>query len=252
MNKITYICNAGVMVELKDHKILIDGLCNSNIPLYKNPPAEIRERIVSGTAPFDNIEVLLFTHHHSDHFDPVTTALFLKEQPNAPVISSPETIARLNFQFPDIEKERLIIQDIPLGGIGSLQMKGLTIQSLAMQHDGNEYQDVLNLAYLIEAAGMRILHVGDAKPISISYIDLNLTALNIDLLLAPFPYVGLFSGRLLIEKYIRPKKIAAIHLPVRELDQQGWIATTMKNYLKVKEEFIETVFLEEPGDMLVL
>lgn len=254
--KITYICNAGVMVELDDHKILIDGLCNSALPLYKNPPAEIREQIISGMAPFNNIEVLLFTHHHSDHFDPVSTAFFLKQNQNALVISSPEVIARLNCQIPNTENGRLIAQDLPLGDSGDFQIKGLKIQALAMRHDGKEYHDVLNLAYLIEAADKRILHVGDAKPIAENfftenYLTLNLTAENIDLLLAPFPYVGLPSARQLIEKYIQPKKIAAIHLPVRELDRQGWIDSTMKSYLKVKDDFIETVFLEEPGDSII-
>ena len=252
MRKITYLSNAGVMVELDEHKILIDTLCNSALPLYKNPPAELREEIIAGMAPFNNIEILLFTHHHSDHFDPESTALFLKQHQNTVVISSPEVITGLKDQFSQLENGRLIRQDIPFGGTGSFQIPGLTIQSLAMQHDGKEYQDVLNLAYLIEAAGKKIFHLGDAKPIAENYLHFNLIAQNIDLLLAPFPYIGLPSSRQLIEKYIQPQKIAAIHLPVRELDHQGWINSTVKSYLKVKADFIETVFLEEPGAVLNL
>lgn len=240
------------MLELNEHKILIDSLCDSSIPIYKNPPAPIKEAMITGIAPFNDIEVLLFTHQHSDHFDPVSTSFFLKNHVDTRVISSPEVIAKLNHQFPNIEPGRLMEQNLSWGGAGNFETKGLKIKSLAMRHDGLEYRDVLNLAYLIETAGKKILHVGDAKPISENYIHYGLNAESIDLLLAPFPYVGLFSARLVIEKYIQPKKVALVHLPIRELDHQGWIDSTMKNYWKVKNDFIETVFLEEPGDILVL
>lgn len=49
---------------------------------------------------------------------------------------------------------------------------------------------------------------------------------------------------------MKPKKIAAIHLPYKELDSYDWINATKKSYTRVQNDFIETVFLEEIGDSI--
>lgn len=251
-NRITYLSNAGVMLELHDKKILVDVFCNSTIPLYKNPPAEIKEQMILGVAPFDNVDILLFTHHHTDHFDPVSTAHFSEHNPRTIIISTPEVISQLYDQSPNIEKDRLIKSNAFIGTIENIQINGVGIQSVSMLHDGKDYGGVHNFAYLIDVEGIKILHVGDAKPIKENYINLNLPHMEIDLLIVPFPYIGIPTGRQLIEKYIKPKKIAAIHLPYREFDSNRWIDITMKNYLKVKDDYIETVFLEEIGDYIIV
>jgi L-ascorbate metabolism protein UlaG (beta-lactamase superfamily) len=248
LSKVTYLSNAGVLVELDDQKILIDSLCNSTIPLYRNPPAATREQMILGVSPFDNIDCLLFTHHHSDHFDPEGAAVFLRHHKEAFIISTSAVISQISDQLSHMESKRLVALDTTGEVLQDIQINGIKIRSVAMRHDGEQYRDVPNLAYLIAAAGKKILHVGDAKPIPENYLELNLAAENIDLLLAPFPYVGLPKGRQVIEAYIKPKKIAVIHLPVREFDHGGWINSTMKNYLKVKNDFTETVFFEDTGD----
>ena len=248
-NKITYLSNAGVMLAIADKKILVDAFCNSTIAMYKNLPPEIREQIINGNVPFDNIDLLLITHHHADHFDPIGVVRFLKSNQNTILISTSEVISQINTQFPEIEKGRLIE---PSGAGEIIQINNINVQTFSMLHDGKDYWDVDNLAYLLEVNGIKILHVGDAKAIKENFISLNLTAKEIELLIVPFPYVGLPTGRQLIDKFINPKKIAAVHLPYRELDHDHWIDTTIKNYMKVKDDFTKVIFMEEIGHCIIL
>jgi L-ascorbate metabolism protein UlaG (beta-lactamase superfamily) len=252
LDKVTYLSNAGVMLELRGHKILIDSLCNSTIPLYKNLPAATREQMILGLPPFDNIACLLFTHHHCDHFDPEGAACFLRYHKDTFIISTPDVTSQISGRLPGMENKSLITADTSSGALQDIKINGINIRAVAMRHDGERYRDVPNLAYLIATAGKKILHVGDARPIPENYRRLNLVAQNIDLLLAPFPYVGLPKGRQVIEEYINPKKVAVIHLPIRELDRDGWINATMKNYLKVKNDFVTTVFFEDSGDYMMI
>lgn len=150
------------------------------------------------------------------------------------------------------ENENWIIPNAALGSKESIRINGINVESVSMLHDGKEFEHVHNIAYLIDVEEKKILHVGDAKPISENYCNLNLTERNIDLLLVPFPYVGLSAGRQVIREYIRPKKISAIHLPDRNLDSNGWIDATKKSYIKVKNDFIETIFLEDIGDCIII
>lgn len=46
LNRVTYVANAGVLIELGNKKILIDGFCNSVLPIYKNPPKTLKEQMI--------------------------------------------------------------------------------------------------------------------------------------------------------------------------------------------------------------
>lgn len=251
MRKVTYISNAGVLVEIGNKKILIDSLCDSKVPIYKATPDEVKDKIVGGVPPFDGIDLMLFTHHHSDHFEPKSTAEFIKCQANVVLVSTGETIRRLKTLDPSVDESRLIVPDLQAGEGKALEINGIRIQVISMVHDGKDYQDVENFAYLLEVDEKRILHVGDAKPMTENYGHLNLVEQSIDLLLAPFPYVGIPAGQLVIANQIKPKKIAAIHLPYKEKDKFNWIEGTKKSFGRVREQFVETVFLEEIGETMV-
>lgn len=248
--KLTYVSNAGVMLQCNDNKILIDGLCNSMPPIYKNPSNEVKELMISRVNPFDNIDALLFTHNHTDHFDAESTARLLKNNKDMFMIAPHKVVMEIKQRLPYDERNRMIKLDDSLRRIEDININGINIQSISMLHDGKEYEKVGNLAYLVDMGGKRVLHVGDAKPIEENYRYLDFANKNIDLLIAPFPYIGLPSARQVIEKYIKPRKIAVVHLPYRELDSYGWIDATMKSYLRVKENFIETVIFEKLGEYI--
>lgn len=244
---INYVCNAGIMAQYQGKKILIDGLCHYRTPIYKNPPNKSIEQITKGLSPFNDIGIMLFTHHHTDHFEPHNTAKVLENNPDTAIISTPETISILEPLISSGRKYNLVTLSPALYSSEYVNVHGINIRAISLTHDGKEYEHVQNLAYLIQIEDKKILHVGDAKPFENNFRNLNLVQEEIDLLLAPFPYVGLPSARQAVKDYIAPKKIAAIHLPNLEYDTGKWIQTTKKSLDRVKNDFIETVFLEEVG-----
>ncbi len=251
--RISYVSNAGVLLSFDKKNILIDGFCNSVVPIFKNPPVELKTQFIGGISPDKNIDIILFTHHHSDHFDPQTTVKFLKHNPNTVVITNNDAIREIRKQQSGLANIQLIQAGAPMGLSENLHIiDGVKIQAIPLLHDGDKYRDIQNFAYLIEADGKRILHVGDAKPVGENYADLNLTDKNLDLLIAPFPYVGLSAARRIIKKYINPQKIAVVHFPYRELDSGGWIDATRKSFQRVEKDFIDTVFFEDIGDCIYI
>ena len=246
--KVTYISNAGILLECNDNKIMIDSFCNSALSIYKSPSDETKKLMISGINQFENIDALLFTHNHTDHFDAESTLSFLKNNKKTLMLAPSKVVMEIKQGFPYIESKRLISLEDRLGEIEDTNINGINIQSISMLHDGKEHKDVSNLAYLVDIAGKRILHIGDAKPIKENYIHLDLIHKKIDLLIAPFPYIGLPAARQVIEKYIKPGKIAVVHFPYKEMDNYGWIDQTMKSYLRVKDTLTETVFFENIGE----
>ncbi len=250
--KITYVCNTGILAQYQGKKILIDGLCDSVTPIYKNPTDEAVHQIIKGISPFDDINMMLFTHHHTDHFEANSTAAALKNNPNIAIISTSKTISMLAPLVSNYDKEKMVALVPALHASEYVNIQGIDIRAISLTHDGKGHENVQNLAYLIQIEDKKILHVGDAKPFEENFKNLNLVQEEIDLLLAPFPYVGIPSGREVIKKYIAPKKIGAIHLPYQDKDEGGWIRSTKKSLDRVKDHFIEALFFEEIGTSIFI
>lgn len=244
-NTVTYISNAGVLLKLNDKKILIDGFCKSVDPIYKNIPADISDQIIHGIPPFNNIDLMLITHEHEDHFHVESVCAFLQHNPYTVVISTYEVISSIMNLVDSKNYPRLIELKPELHQSEKIQINSISIQAISMIHDGKKYADVNNLAYLIDY-GRTILHLGDASP-KANFESLNLLRYSIDLLIANFPYISLFSAREIVKKYINPQKIAIVHFPQQEFDNDGWIKSTKMSYHRVENEFIKTEFLEDPG-----
>ena len=248
--RVTLISNAGVLLEFNGRKILIDGLYHSGVPYFGNAPSEMKQKIVQGAPPFDNIELLLFTHDHSDHFEAASTAEFMRNHKDACLVSTEDVIKKIPADLRQTGGQRLIKLNPGLGCTESIRVKGIDLEAISLKHTGREFEDVKNLGFVITSDGKTILHVGDAGQTKENYGPLNLARKNIDLLLVPFPYISTLTGRQVIEKYIRPETIGVIHLPARESDGEGWREAAKKSYFKVKDSFAETFFLEEAGQSI--
>jgi L-ascorbate metabolism protein UlaG (beta-lactamase superfamily) len=250
-NNLIYVANAGVLVNIDGKKVLIDGLNNAKYPLYKSTPIEISKKITEGIPPFDHIDVMLVTHNHSDHFDVESVAGFLNKNPDVVVISNDEIITAIKKHIFDSVETRLIAIQPEHPCKKRIQFKGIDIVAFSLAHDGKEHTEVHNLAFLIDGS-KKVLHLGDGAPIKENYEALHLDQLKIDLLIANFPYVSLPSARNIIVEYIKPKKIAVVHLPYRELDRFGWISAAKKSYDRAKDNFAATEFLEDIGASISL
>lgn len=247
-NKITYASNAGVLIKMNDKKILIDGLCNSKEPIYKSTTEEIKEQIIQGISPFDSIDIMLITHRHSDHFDASSIAKFLKKNSNTIVISAKDVVSKIIDEDSSIDISRLIALETKLYYKQRMKINGIEIFAMSMIHDGKEYVNVSNFAYIVKTSmDHAILHLGDAAPIIENFEPLKLHQHKIDVLIANFPYVSIPSARKVVKEYIKPKKIAVVHLPYKELDRFGWITAAKKSYERVKDDFMPAEFLEDIG-----
>ena len=74
--EITYIANEGVLIAAGDGQVLIDGLHRPYYPMYAVLPPAQRDLIETARPPFDEIDVILVSHVHRDHFH-AETPIFL-------------------------------------------------------------------------------------------------------------------------------------------------------------------------------
>ncbi len=76
--QVTLSSNAGLILEYQGTKLLLDGIYGAKGHPFSNLGQNRWEKLLSGTAPYDNIDYLLFTHQHPDHFTPEMVRAYLK------------------------------------------------------------------------------------------------------------------------------------------------------------------------------
>src|SRR5688500_5673428 len=81
--KITYIANEGFLVESAGKRLLIDALFREGIKPYLNVPVNLRDELEMSQKPFERIDLMLASHFHADHFDPVAVSTHLSRNADA-------------------------------------------------------------------------------------------------------------------------------------------------------------------------
>lgn len=117
-------------------------------------------RYVPPIAPgeLDFVQVVLCTHSHCDHADPITLKAMAEANPDTVfVVPAPEleTIAAYG-----IDRSRFV----PARADAILQFGGFTVTPIPAAHEElhpDEHGDYRELSYVIEAGGQRFFHGGD-------------------------------------------------------------------------------------------
>jgi len=257
-NAMTYIANAGVMLKLDGKKILIDPLTTPGNAIYLDTDQGASKALLENSAPFDDVDVVLVTHHHRDHFHAEGILKLLKAQSRAHLVSSPEVIQRLKTAGAEESLggkagERWSEVALDLHEHVALTCKGVSLQVFRTLHDGEDYADVTNLMFVIKSSSMVVAHLGDSAPIAANFegILMNIGE-PVDLLVANFPYIAIPTARRLIETHLAPASLAVLHFPDPSKEAASWTIVAKKSFARVKANYLPTVLLETLGETLAL
>jgi len=174
--EITYIANAGFLIKASGKKILIDGLFGKfEADWCDIPGSEIIEKMETGTEPFDQIDVILTSHAHIDHFNAEIVSKHLESNEKG-ILICPEQ-ARLELEkderYPKISARVREITPEYETGCQSIDIKGMEIRVWRLKHSPyyienektkrkyNKHKDVQNLGFTLEIDHMSIFHGGD-------------------------------------------------------------------------------------------
>jgi C-terminal processing protease CtpA/Prc/L-ascorbate metabolism protein UlaG (beta-lactamase superfamily) len=156
-DSVTLVGNSGFLIRVGNKKVLVDAVFEGFPGAYA-PPAAVQELVLNGRAPFDDIDLVLATHSHADHFTPAAVSRCLKNNPRAVFVGPPDAVAQVTGAA-----GRTTALDVPDGQRRSLQVNGISIDAMPLSHGTPPpgRQGIVNLAYVITAGGVRLLHTGD-------------------------------------------------------------------------------------------
>ncbi|MEI6100271.1 MAG: MBL fold metallo-hydrolase [Eubacteriales bacterium] len=224
--------NAGVLICCKNKKILVDALHNTKTFRFSRVPDELLKQIADGSGDFADVDLLLFTHDHPDHYSKTWTQRCLERNPSVQIVSPIHDFSeRDNVHFLTRPKEELHIA-------------GIEVTCRLLQHDGTEYAGLRNYAYLLDIDGTHILLLGDGA-MDAKAIQSVLEGWKVNLAILNFPFLTLKRGRDIMNQVICADKYLIFHLPSIEDDINGYAAAAGRTIQKIYQNSPAIKILEE-------
>jgi len=154
---IIHVQNDGYLIVAGGKKILIDGL----FVLGTNPPSSQRlQAMQEALPPFDDLDLILVTHDHADHFEPDLVGQHLLNDTGAVVVTTDVTAEYLASWFEDANQfeERVIGLHLEPGQTQTIEAAGIELEVYYFSH-GNPTMP--NFGFLFTVEGITFFHTGD-------------------------------------------------------------------------------------------
>jgi len=215
---ITFLANEGVHLAAGDKAVLIDALFEHYGREFALPADSTRAALAAARPPFHEVDVVLVTHRHGDHFHPAPMAAHLRANPRATLLTSRQVIDSLRAHPPAaaLAAERLVAPPVRRGERQRHAVAGIPVELLGLPHGGNPRRVPDHLGYVVELGGQRVLHVGDTDISEAAFRPLRLDTARIDIALLPDWMITSAEGRETIARWIKPGRVVAIHLTAQD------------------------------------
>ena len=207
------IANEGFLISSGRHVVLIDALFRATAPypdFFQEAPSEnLLERMIAGDGEFAQVDLVLASHVHRDHFDAETTCAFLVRHPETVLVGTDGVAAAL-AAVPGFDEiaERVVVPIRTRGSCRQSEIEGIDLTACLVPHAGGGDPD--NLIFVVNMDGFRFLHEGDADMTSAAFRSLDLGEKGLDLCFMHgwYAYGG---GRSIVTELLRPRELVLMH-----------------------------------------
>ena len=163
--RLHWLGQAGFVIETGTACMVIDPYLSDTLADKYRGTARPHERMMPAPiAPADlkPVDLVLCTHHHTDHMDPGTLIPLMAANPQTPLVA-PRAALQAVSERAGLAGDRLCLMNAG----ETVAIGGVTITATRAAHETLETDDGGNyryLGYLIEIGSLRIWHSGDCIP----------------------------------------------------------------------------------------
>lgn len=212
--KITALGNGGFLIEAGGREVIVDGLYRG-LRGYVAPTEEQRRARERAAPPFDEIDLVLATHHHGDHFDAEVVARHLAANPRGVLISTPTAVDLVGGNREDLPgfSDRLRPVYPREGESIHLEVGDIDVEVLNLHHGRGRKPPVENLGFLVRMGGVSFLHMGDTEATAEELGELDLRQRHIDIAFVPYWHLEERQTARSFLEAIGAAKVVAMHIP---------------------------------------
>lgn len=246
------IGNSGVLVVHENVRILIDGIFTSG-PYFSEMPQAMKKAVFSMDSPYKDVDYLIFTHRHMDHFSKEYVKEYLKKNQVKKVllpinhgIAWDGLESQGELELPS-EKARLVVAYYASQGkcFEAQLAEDIFVRCYRSIHMGGvQYRHTNHYMIELKIAKHRLLFVADADVVDENFANIERNK-KVDVVFVNPLFFQSTKGQREIERF-HAEKIVLYHLPFEEDDVSGLIklAKNIKETYEPKEGQV-VLFLEK-------
>jgi L-ascorbate metabolism protein UlaG (beta-lactamase superfamily) len=204
--QVTFVGNAGFLITVGDKKVLIDAIFAGFPPGYTLPFND-KTLLLNAKPPFDQVDLILATHDHADHFSAGMLRQHMQSNPNAVFISTTQAASQLT-DFGD----RVIAVDPVAGTPVYAEANGIQVEAIYLSHGTfpSGQTEIYNNGYIVTINGIKVFHTGDNAALR-DVVQYKLSEKNIDLAFISHFYLRNSASRGILDINIGAKYVFPIH-----------------------------------------
>lgn len=255
MIRILLTANAGILLEVVGVRFLIDALHHSNQYPFSKVPLDLIERMNHGNNCFRNVDFVLFTHNHPDHYSPRLLLDYLQHNHVHRVLlpkQSGDEIQELQLEE-FLKKARIPYWKLglPRGQSHSYQLtRYVYLTAFGMEHTGKMFSDLDCDCILLNIKEKKILITSDCDyENSDNYLPLD--SIKLDAAFVNPMFFHSVNGRSLLKKW-ECKNVIIYHIPFENEDKISLRTLAHQDYIKFAQEFRNVQLLCNPEQELIL
>jgi L-ascorbate metabolism protein UlaG (beta-lactamase superfamily) len=147
----------GFFIAHRGARILIDALIDQS----QVSDALITESLLGGESPFNEVDLMLITHIHGDHYEPNDVLQFLRGHPETQVLSTSQVATDLLslLEVDDPLRERIVAVEFNEGEEVTLTVNQVQLTAFDLPHPGSD--NLENHGFMLHLGDLNLLHTGD-------------------------------------------------------------------------------------------
>lgn len=218
---VRHIGNAGLLIQQGQTKILFDPLYRNGFNNYYLVPADVKADVLSGSPPFDDINAILISHAHGDHFDAEDVIEFHRANPQALIIGPAQAMTVIE-EAGDVSaamRARMVPMGLEYGQDPlKLEFEGLMVEAVRIPHAGGPGRRAIeNLVYRVTLEGAAtVMHMGDADP-ALEYFspfESHWQARTTDTAFPPYWFFLGADGVEIVDNMLNAEDAVGVHVPI--------------------------------------
>ncbi len=157
---ITFVANEGFLVTHDSTKILVDALFGSaERPYAVFPSAALVAQMEAARPPFDDVDLVLTTHPHDDHFQARTVAALLARSPGAVFLSTGPAVGAVVGLDSALAARAHVVTPARMHARRTARIGPVEVEAMWVDHGRPDFE---NLAFALRWNGVSLLHLGDS------------------------------------------------------------------------------------------
>ncbi len=181
----------------------------------------LAELLTENNPLFQNIDYVLFTHCHPDHFTAWCTEAFLQRRRVKglfmPDCQTSEYISLRQIAMRQADQTWLL--NLPLAKKMTIRLsEKISLTVFRSNHAGKQYVDIENYCYLLDYAGRKVFIIGDGD-YDAAYFAQMLEGETIEVAFINPLFINLTEGREVITQALKPARVIVYHIPFADRDR---------------------------------